>query len=184
MFTSSLTGILAGAVLALLLAAACVTDLRERRIPNELVIVLALAGLAYSVWALGPAAGAARAFLGIAVGLLFWLPWHLLKMMGAGDVKFFAAAAAWLGPVAAIEASLFSALLGGVLALVWLAMYRGAPATAPVAGGAAPGPEAPRARAVDGDGKRVRLPYGVAMAAGIAASAWLPGVTGILGGAR
>lgn len=190
MFTSSLPDVLAGAVLAVLLAAVCIADVRERRIPNSLVVAIALAGLAYSAWALGPAAGAARAVMGAAIGFLFWLPWYLLRMMGAGDVKFFAAASAWIGPMAAIEASLLSALLGGVLALLWLAMYRGGPATATAvapAGGAAPAPDASRAEAVAGDGsngKRARLPYGVAMAAGIAASAWLPGITGILGGGR
>jgi len=34
---------------------------------------------------------------GLVVGLLIWLPSWLFKLLGAGDVKMFAAAGAWLG---------------------------------------------------------------------------------------
>jgi len=95
---------------------------------------------------------------GAATGLVVWLPFWVLGMLGAGDVKFFAAAAAWLGPRLALYAALLSALLGAVLALGWLfaRVNRREPD-----GAAAP--------------KRLdTIPYGVAMAAGLAINAWFP----------
>jgi prepilin peptidase CpaA len=138
-----------GVVFVALLAAACVTDARERRIPNRLVVTLALLGVVYSVATAPWLVGAQRALLGALVGVAIWLPFHLMGWMGAGDVKLFGAASAWLGPAFALRASLLAALLGGVLALVWLA----------------------RARLQANPGER-RLPYGIAMAAALALAAW------------
>ena len=41
--------VLLGAVFALLLGAVCVSDLRTRRIPNRLVLVIAVLGIVVSV---------------------------------------------------------------------------------------------------------------------------------------
>jgi prepilin peptidase CpaA len=107
----------------LLIAAA--TDLRGRRIPNALIATIAVVGFLVST-ALNPVApGMLSAFGGLGVGLALWLPGWLFRMMGAADVKLFAAVGAWLGPLGALEVSIFAAVLGGILALGWVIACRG-----------------------------------------------------------
>lgn len=96
--------------------AACVTDLRSRRIPNVLTFGAAAAALlAHGVmtgWH-----GATTALYGYLVGLALFLPFFLLGGMGAGDVKLVAAIGAWLGPVQAVWVVLLTSIAGGVLAI-------------------------------------------------------------------
>ncbi|HMN10631.1 MAG TPA: prepilin peptidase [Gemmatimonadaceae bacterium] len=113
-------GALFGGAFLLLVAFACVSDVRARRIPNALVAVLATAGIAFSVVRLAPLAGLGSALSGMALGLAIWIAFYALGLLGAGDVKFFAAAAAWLGPAGAWRASLIAAAIGGVLAVGFL----------------------------------------------------------------
>lgn len=103
-----------------LIGVACITDVRERRIPNWLVGVLALFGLFFSIGARTLLPGIASAIAGLGAGLIIWLPFYMLGVLGAGDVKFFAACAAWLGPNGAWQAALLSALVGGALAIAFL----------------------------------------------------------------
>lgn len=147
-------------VLSGLLAAAAVHDLRARRIPNALVLATLGTGLAraaaLSAAGAGPAAplapGLLAALVGTAVGLAAWLPFYAFGLLGAGDVKLFAAAAAWLGPQGVLPASTWAAAAGAVLAAGWT-LWRRAPR--------------PGATAADR-----RLPYGVAVAAGVLLVAW------------
>ena len=117
MFAGSALHVLAAVVLAALLAWACAFDLRTRKIPNKLVLVIAVLGILYSLVARSPVAGAVQAFGGIATGLAIWFPFYAVRMLGAGDVKLFAAASAWLGARTAVEAALWTALFGGAIAL-------------------------------------------------------------------
>ena len=55
---------------------------------------------------------------GWATGVLLFLPFFLLRGMGAGDVKLLAALGAWLGPLQTVWLALFASIAGGVLALV------------------------------------------------------------------
>jgi prepilin peptidase CpaA len=95
---------------------AAVIDLRTRRIPNALTGALAMAGLSIAAAKLGPI-GLGGALLGCALGLAFMLPGHLFGATGAGDVKLFAAAGALLGPATTVQAFLYTAIVGGVLAV-------------------------------------------------------------------
>jgi prepilin peptidase CpaA len=92
-------------------------DLRTRRVPNPLTLGLAAAGVllagfgisGLSVWAsLG----------GLALGLAILLPGHVVGATGAGDVKLFAAAGAFIGPTHMIAAFIYTALAGGAIAIV------------------------------------------------------------------
>jgi prepilin peptidase CpaA len=99
------------------LFAATVIDLRTRRIPNVLTAVMAATGIGLA------AAGAngvslAAAALGFVVGLGLMLPGHALGATGAGDVKLMAAVGAIVGPILVVKAFLFTAIAGGVLAIV------------------------------------------------------------------
>ena len=66
----------------------------------------------------------AGALGGFAVGLLLMLPGHLVGATGAGDVKLFAAVGTLLGPTGIGVAFVYTAILGGVLAVI-VAMCRG-----------------------------------------------------------
>jgi prepilin peptidase CpaA len=58
------------------------------------------------------------ALAGFTLGLVLLLPGHLIGATGAGDVKLFAALGAWLGPAGIGMAFLYTALAGGVLAVI------------------------------------------------------------------
>jgi len=176
LFAGSLFRLVAGGVFSVLLVAACVTDLRSRRIPNLLVLALAVPGFAYSV-SLDPwLPGLGRAIGGLALGFAIWIAFYAMGAIGAGDVKLFAAAGAWLGPAATWRAALVAAAIGGVLAVAALVRERrtregfekvmvsvSTRSIAPLT----PDPAVPRAR---------QLPYGVALACGALIVAWIPGI--------
>jgi prepilin peptidase CpaA len=93
-----------------------VHDVRERRIPNWLVLVGLAAGIGLRV-----AAGAVPFGMGVAgaaLALVLTFPLFLLRGMGGGDVKLFAVAGAFLGPLAFLYALVASALIGGAIGLV------------------------------------------------------------------
>jgi prepilin peptidase CpaA len=121
-------GALVPLVLVSIGVAACVFDVRTRRIPNWLTLGAALAGLLVQTVS-GGADGALAASGGWAVGLLLFLPFFLLGGMGGGDVKLLAALGAWLGPRDAIWLAVYASIAGGVLAVV-VALARGYLSTA------------------------------------------------------
>lgn len=108
-----------------LLAFAAVTDVRARRVPNELIVALMVVGLLGGAVHASVAGSVAAAALGTLAGLAIWLPFWLLGLLGAGDVKFFAAACAWIGPSLSWRASIAVAILGGLLGVVMLVSQRG-----------------------------------------------------------
>jgi prepilin peptidase CpaA len=97
--------------------AACITDIRARRIPNWLTGSVALSGLmAHAVLPSGD--GFLPSLAGLALGLLVYLPIYLLGGMGGGDVKLVAALGAWLGVPAVFWVAVNGAMAGGVLGVV------------------------------------------------------------------
>lgn len=107
-----------------LLMLAVMSDCRSRRIANGLVVVLLLHGLGASWLFDTPARDVTGALGGVAVGLALWFPAWIRGLLGAGDVKFFAAGAAWIGPSLAWRTALAAALLGGLFAFWWLLRSR------------------------------------------------------------
>jgi prepilin peptidase CpaA len=112
------------AVLVAMLLAAMAIDLRSRRIPNWLSYGGAVAGLAISVVSTGAGPHFLQAVAGLLAGLGLLLPLHMLRVLGAGDVKLMAAAGAFLGPVEVLYAALFTFIAGGIAALVFVAWRR------------------------------------------------------------
>jgi prepilin peptidase CpaA len=95
---------------------ATVIDIRTRRIPNELTA--AMAGIGVGLAASGISGLSLGASLtGFAIGLLLMLPGHALGATGAGDVKLMAAVGALVGPATVVNAFLFTAVAGGILAV-------------------------------------------------------------------
>lgn len=94
-----------------------VIDLRTRRVPNVLTIGMAAVGItAAAAGVSGLTLGASAA--GFALGLVLMLPGHILAGTGAGDVKLFAAIGTLVGPETIATAFLYTAIAGGVLALI------------------------------------------------------------------
>lgn len=174
-----------GAVLLLILAIAVVTDVRHRRVPNVLVLAGLLAGLLFH--GLGPqvsgagglfstqpgALGGWRALGGAAAGLLLFLPFYLLRLLGAGDVKLLAVVGSFAGAAAFVNLALFVLLAGGLLALARMAWARNGPlvlrnallAVGQLRNGGAPFDAGTRTA--------WRMPYAAAIAGGVAAyGAW------------
>jgi len=124
-------------VLALLLFVAVLIDLRERRIPNSLVLVALTTGILFNV--LGPqgpvnggglftarpgALGFTGALFGALAGLAVFLPFYALRIMGAGDVKLMAGIGSWVGAAGVLNLALFVLAMGGLLAIVTMVWSR------------------------------------------------------------
>jgi len=168
-------GLLAGVAFTAILVLAAIGDLRKRRIPNRLVATLALLGLAFSVTQRPVLPGALHGLEGLFVGLACWLPFYALGWLGAGDVKLFAAAGAWLGPMRALEGAFIGALAGAVLAVLWMLQSQGIRNAFQTLGMAAGSPGLLSSPA-GGEKGRSTLPYGVAIAFGAICAAWIPGL--------
>lgn len=177
-FGASIGGEIGGVCFSMTLAIACFWDIKSRRIPNWLVVVIALLGVTYSVLSLPPATGAARSVLGFALGFALWIPFYALGMLGAGDVKLFAAAGCWLAPSQVFTAALLSALAGGALSLIGLVLAHGVDLTLFRLGHAVKNPSLITTRLPVPEG-RATIPYGLAMAVGLTLVAWLPGLSRI-----
>jgi prepilin peptidase CpaA len=161
-----MTALLQPAILALaaiLLGAACLKDIATRAIPNMAATGLAVIGIAARVAdhsAVMAFASSALVFLG---GALCWR----FGWVGGGDVKLLAACA-WLVPPPQVPHLIYlTAIAGGVLACLYLALScvaRGSPAPVSVAR-----PHALVQRIARAEWWRIRrrasLPYGCAIAA-------------------
>jgi prepilin peptidase CpaA len=104
-----------GVVIGASLVAAC-GDLRERRIPNALTFPLLAVGLIWASWA-GGLSGLAEA---AAACVLLALPYVLMFMFaggGAGDAKLMGAIGAWLGLRQGAVVFVCVAVAGAVLAI-------------------------------------------------------------------
>lgn len=110
-------------LLALVVAAA--TDARLRRIPNALVLTIAIAGWAAAAAGWIPTALHA-ALLGSLLGVAMLFPLFVIRAFGAGDVKLLGAVGAWVGPSMIVWVVLIAAILGGVLAIAWAIAHRAA----------------------------------------------------------
>jgi len=157
--------------LVMMVGIAAATDVGFRRIPNVLTVTgflfaLLLHGLTGSGALLG-------GLLGAALGFALSFPMFAGGGMGGGDVKLLTATGAFLGPGRFIVAFLATAIIGAVMALIAAARQRAltstllgmrdlAVGTAQRAVLSSAGTELPT---LDKPGA-VRIPYGVAIAAG------------------
>jgi prepilin peptidase CpaA len=134
-FTPAVWQIWGLTTLTLFMLMAIESDIAEHRIPNVLILLMLLAGLALNAW--GPAngregllakfpgaLGANVAFWGASTGLIVFLPFYALSAFGAGDVKFLAALGSFLGPVEVLNLALCVLATGGILAVVRM-VFRG-----------------------------------------------------------
>jgi prepilin peptidase CpaA len=104
----------------------------------------------------------------LGLGCVLLVPWRL-GLMGAGDLKLAVGAAIWCGAGAVLDFVLYAALAGGVLVLPYVPAIvlrgRAGAALAGTGSGAIGG-------ALRGASARRTVPFGVAIAAGAAATVW------------
>lgn len=92
-------------------------DLRIRRVPNVITGTTAVAGLALAALHL-TGVSLTASLVGLAVGFVLMTPGHVLGATGAGDVKLFAALGTLLGPAGVATAFVYTAIAGGLMAVV------------------------------------------------------------------
>lgn len=100
--------------------AAMIDDIARRQISNWICVAALAGGLGWQLGQLGwwgALYGAGGAAAGFGVFLIF----YLLGGMGGGDVKLMAGFGALLGAMGILEASLWTAGIGGIMALAVIA---------------------------------------------------------------
>lgn len=105
------------AVIAFLIAAAII-DIRERRIPDKLVLAGVTIGLVFSLF--DPNRDIFSSLIGgTTAGLVLLLIYYITKGgLGLGDVKLFGCIGIYLGFESTVSAMLISAVLSGLYSLV------------------------------------------------------------------
>ena len=142
-------------------------DVRFRRIPNVLVLMALVAGLAINISFRG-SAGALSSLSGLALAFVPMFLLHVFGAMGAGDVKLFAAIGAVVGIALVPTTFVVVVMLGALLAVY--SMVRSGTVMTTMHGvlrifvGILPGWEMPRF-SVPPD-RRHTIPYGVAIMLG------------------
>lgn len=111
-----------GVYLALIVVTAAVYDLRRQKIPNLLTYPTMAMGLGCHA-AFGGLDGLLFSAAGLATGLGLLMVPYLKGWMGAGDTKLMGAVGAILGAKGAFTAGLFTAVAGGLYAVVLLSIH-------------------------------------------------------------
>lgn len=110
--------------LSVILIIASISDLRFHKIPNWLTFSTIGAGIIYHTY-MKSYKGFLFSIKGVFVGIALLLLFYILGGTGAGDVKLMGAVGGLLGAFGVFKAFLFAALIGGIYAIVLLALHRG-----------------------------------------------------------
>ena len=104
-------------ILNCVLAISVWTDIRFRRVPNEFLYVGLIAYMILLYWfGLDPW----FSLKGGILGLIVFLPFYLLGGMGAADLKLLGLVGVYLGSQGVLYSALYTALAGGMLAILVL----------------------------------------------------------------
>ena len=102
-----------------LLSVASWFDLRSRRIPTQLIVLGILVGVLQNALVETPGRFS-FGFYGFLLGFgLMFVP-YVFGWLGAGDVKLFAVVGLFLGPDSTLNAAIYTAMCGGVLAMLYI----------------------------------------------------------------
>lgn len=104
-------------VLAFFLLIAAASDIKNHRIPNVLIGIGSILAFAINLWVSG-LYGLLIACVGFFIGLIIFLPFYLLRTLGAGDVKLMAMVGSFLWPSGQFWGAIAGTLIaGGILAI-------------------------------------------------------------------
>jgi prepilin peptidase CpaA len=110
------------AVLLAVVLGAAVYDIRYRRIPNWLSAGGVLIGLVLNTFLYQGWPGLRLSLMGLGMGFGVYFLLYALRAMGAGDVKLMAAVGAMVGWQDWFATFLITAILGGAMALILVAL--------------------------------------------------------------
>ena len=158
-----------------ILTAAAYSDLRSHRIPNNLIVLGLILAIIFQLIADG-AHGLLFGFLAALLGLGCFMPFYVLRAMGAGDVKLMAVVGFFTSPRGVLYAVVLSLLAGGLCALgylMWRAMraYAGSVVRDGMTAGTVPACIAARLA------RRDRLPFALPIAVGSVTACLIQGMT-------
>lgn len=105
------------------LCIAAIYDIRYRRIPNWLTLPTLVVGIGYHLIT-GGLSGFVFALLGTFVGFAVLFIPYLFGGMGAGDVKLMAAIGSLLGPWDVLFATAYTAIVGGIYAVILMVVRK------------------------------------------------------------
>lgn len=111
-------------LLIILLIICVITDLKERKIYNKVLLPSFLIAITYHFYS-GGWNGLTDSLLGAIVGLSILLIPYLMGGMGAGDVKLLAVIGAINGVGFVLMTALYMALAGGIIGIFILLFYKG-----------------------------------------------------------
>lgn len=144
------------AILVAFVVAVVYTDWRYRRIPNAFTYPVMLAGLVLGAVEALPGEAFVNGLIdhvaGLVVGFLVAYPFYAMGGLKAGDGKYLMAVGAMRGLGLLLVGAVYGALLGGVIALGFIAVRRLRPANG--------------ATASMGGVMKTWIPYGVALGLG------------------
>lgn len=155
------TALLWPAGLTLLLGIGAISDIRQRRLPNWLALILLVFGLTFA-FVTGDLATtgwhAAHALIALLVGMALFA----IGAFGGGDAKFYAGTAAYFPLSAGLNLLLWVSIIGFLAIVFWMIAKRLPPFSSKVR-----------------EGDFAKFPYGLAIAMGGTAVAWM-GALGVL----
>jgi prepilin peptidase CpaA len=102
-----------------ILLIAVITDVRYKKIPNILTFSGMIIAIGYHSLVRG-LDGIIFSMEGLFLGMALLIAFYFAGGMGAGDVKLMGAIGGFLGPKGVFDAFLFSAIVGGIYAMVIL----------------------------------------------------------------
>lgn len=106
-------------LLVTVLVICVITDIKHRKIYNKVIYPALLAGFLLHLIQAGPL-GLGYSFLGFLLGIaLLFIP-YALGGMGAGDVKLLGLIGALKGSAFVLQAFIYTAIFGGLIACVYL----------------------------------------------------------------
>lgn len=105
------------AVLCFLLSVVCLTDYRNARIPNGMIMIIFLYGLGYRYWDAG-GGGLTEYLINSILVLLLLYPLFKIGALGAGDVKLFSVTAGCLSKQGVPCFIVVSLLISAMISLI------------------------------------------------------------------
>ena len=111
-------------ILIIVLTGICfITDIRENKIYNKVIVIFLITGLSINVVSRG-FSGLYDSILGIILPIAILAVLFVLRMFGAGDLKLFAAIGSIMGYNFALNNIIYSLFAAAVLAIIMIILNR------------------------------------------------------------
>lgn len=159
--------------LGLTLCIAVVTDWREHKIYNKLLVPSFITALLLHTFQ-GGGAGLTRSLMGSALGFALLLLPYFMGGMGAGDVKLLAVIGAFGGVFFVLTSFFYGAVIGGLISAFLLARRGALRSTIMHILLFPPIVQKPKSHKAMNDESQEKFPYGIAIALGTLIALFVP----------